>query len=367
MGHRARVAALIALAALTAACGDPFVVIGDSPGVLRIVAGVPDSAGNSLAERATESLLNEPHGIAAGADGMIYIADKRNARLLAISPSGEVAVLVDHSDRSEEPRLRDPDGLALSGASRLVISDPTANRVWQLDIESRELTPLAGTGNRGTAPDTVDDALAADLNRPTGVAIGPEGGIYFSELEAHRVRCIEPGGVLVTFAGTGARGFKGDSGPARLAEMNRPAGLALGTDSLYIADSGNHRIRVVDLGTALIHTVAGSGVGSFSGDGGPATEAALYTPAAVAFSPGARKLYIGDTDNHRVRVVDLETLTIATFAGTGDVVFNGDLRAAGETALMYPRGIAVSPFQMLYISDTGHHIVRRTAIAFLTQ
>jgi len=362
-----RVSAAVTVAALLAAlsaCGDPLVVIGDSPGIVRIVAGLPDQAGDSLDVRGTASQLDTPLGLAADADGVVYVADHRNQRVLAVASSGEIEALVDHGGRTEEPRLRGPDGLALDGGG-LVLADPDGHRVWRLELATGTFEPIAGSGVRGTSSDTVD-ALEANLHTPTGVALGADGTVYFSEFGAHRVRRIEPDGTLVTIAGAGIAGFSGDGGPARLARMLRPAGLAVANGILYIADSGNHRIRAVDLETSIISSVVGQGVGGFGGDGGPADEAKLDTPLAVAVSSDGGLLFIADSDNQRVRVVSMETVTIWTFAGTGDENFNGDLLPAGETALKEPRGLAVSPLDLLYISDTGHHIVRRTAVTFVT-
>jgi sugar lactone lactonase YvrE len=338
-------------------------VIGDSPGIVRIVAGVPDSAGDRLGERATETLLNAPRGVAISEAGVVYIADHENERLLAVASSGRVDILVDGRGQAEGPRLQGPDGLFLAG-ELLLIADPKGHRIWQLELTSGKLTPIAGTGLRGFSADSIDP-LQADLDTPTGVLRTPDERLCFSELFAHRVRCIEPDGMLVTLAGDGVAGSVGDGGPARQARLRRPAGIAEADGVLYIADSGNNRIRAVVLETSVIWTVAGVGVAGFGGDGDLAVEALLDTPLAVALSPDRRLVFIADSQNHRIRTVNLETLTISTYAGTGGQTFQEDLLAAGETALSQPTAVAVSPAGFLYISDTGHHIVRRCAIVFV--
>lgn len=361
-----RLVGSIALAiASLCGCGDPFVVVGDAPGTVRIVAGVPDSVGDGLAERGTEILLDTPLGLAAGADGTVYIADHNNARILAVASSGRVDIVVEGNTAQQELRLMGPDGLVLDGRGGLVIADPESHRIWRLEIGTSELAPLVGTGVRGAAPDTAD-ALLADLDTPTGIAIASDGRVYFTEFLAHRVRRLEPDGTIVTVAGDGFPGFAGDGGPAALARLRRPAGIAIADGVLYIADSGNHRIRAVDTETWLISTLAGQGLAGFDGDGGSAAGAKLDAPLAVAVSSDARTLFIADSNNHRIRAVNLRTMVISTFAGTGDDRFNGDLLAAGETAISSPRGITVSPLDFLYISDTGHHIVRRTAVRFFS-
>ncbi|MBI4546028.1 MAG: hypothetical protein HY703_12580, partial [Gemmatimonadetes bacterium] len=142
------------------------------------------------------------------------------------------------------------------------------------------------------------------------------------------------------------------------------AGLALGGGLLYIVDSANQRVRAVELASGVIKSVAGTGIRGFAGDGGPATEALLQDPQGVAVSPDGRTLFIADAGNHRVRTVNLATGLIATFAGTGDEAFTGDRGPAGETALSGPTSVAASPFSLLFIADTGHHIVWRSAVRF---
>ena len=356
----------VALAFLSlTACGDPLVVVGDAPGIVRIVAGMPEVAGDSLGERATDSRLNSPVGLAADAAGVAYIADRENARILVVPSTGLIDVLIDHSDRTVEPRLREPNGLALDGRGGLLVADSKGDRVWRVDLATGDAMPIAGSGTRGTSADTVV-ALQADLSIPTGIAVTADGSVYFSEFTGHRVRRIDPDGMLITFAGDGLAGSGGDGRLATGARVRRPAGLAVSNGVLYIADSGNHAVRAVDLETSIIESIAGRGFAGFSGDGELATTALLDTPLALALSHDGRTLFIADSDNNRIRAVNLQTSTISSFAGTGDASFNGDLRAAGETALSDPRGITVSDFDFLYIADTGHHTVLRTAVRFVT-
>jgi DNA-binding beta-propeller fold protein YncE len=361
MGHRSRFAALAA-ALFASACGDPFVVIGDSPGTFRIVAGVPDSTGSEVGATATETLLQMPIGLAADMDGTVYIADHGNARVLALLPSGGVEVLVDGD--FPEPRPAAPHNLAVTHAGSLLITDPGSHRVFRLDPASGALSPVAGTGQRGAGPDTVD-ALTTPLETPTGIAVASDGTVFFTESFAHRIRRLDASGTLTTFAGIGVPGFAGDDNPARSARFRNPSGLAIADGRLYVADTGNNRIRVIDLTTGIITTAAGAGSGGFGGDGGPAGEALLNAPLAVAAADRAGTIYVGDTDNHRVRAVSLGSGTIWTFAGTGTTDFNGDLLAVGETALNSPQGLSLSELGLLIVSDTGHHIVRRTAVALI--
>lgn len=362
MGTEARLAALTA-AVLATACGDPLVVVGDSPGIMRVVAGIPDSAGHQLGERATQSLLNAPFGVIAAELGVVYIADHSNSRILEVTSAGSVQAVTAASGGTE-PALQGPAGLAIDSDGRLLIADQAGHRVLLLDLTSGVMTAIAGTGTRGADVDTVD-AILASLDSPTGVALAADGTIYFSEASAHRIRRLDPGGLLTTYAGTGSPGASGDGGQAVSARLRNPAGLAIADGVMYLADSGNHRIRAIDLNTEVITTIAGAGADGFGGDGGPAIDALLSQPLAVSIVSGSAFLYVADSGNHRIRAVDLRTQNISTFAGTGETNFNGDLLAAGESTLSDPHGLSLAPSGFLYVSDSGHHIVRRVATAFV--
>lgn len=355
-------ASVLALGSL--ACGEPLVAIGDAPGLLRIVAGVPDSSGSRIGEVARRSLLDTPQGLAVGRDETLYIADTENGRILAVTTSGGIQIVIDVAAGSTGPR--EPVGVAVNAIGDLIVADTEGHRVWRVDSNGAGAEPIAGSGAPGSAPDTVTDALEAALLEPSGLAVDPNGRVFFSEIGGHRVRRLDPDGQLVTVAGDGQPGFSGDGGRAERARLRRPAGLSLAAGVLYVADSGNHRVRAVELEAGIIRTVAGSGVPDFAGDGGLAVEASLERPQSVTVSDDGSVLFIADTNNHRIRLINLDTGMITTFAGNGDEAFNGDLRDAGLTALSSPSGLALSPLGFLFVSDTGHHIVRRAAVRFIS-
>ena len=196
------------------------------------------------------------------------------------------------------------------------------------------------------------------------MAVDVDGTIYISESRGARVRTIGPDGTLGTVAGTGEAGYSGDGGAAIEARLDFPLGLDLAAGRLYVADAGNHRIRSVDLDGGTISTLAGSGPAGFAGDGGPATDASLRQPNDVAVSEDGQRIYIADSFNHRIRLVQAASGRIETFAGTGDTGYSGELLDAGATSLSGPRGVATSPFGLLFVGDTGHDIVWRVALDF---
>jgi len=206
--------------------------------------------------------------------------------------------------------------------------------------------PKAYSGDGGPASE-------ADLGGVTGLAVGPDGSLYFAEYARHRIRKIDPDGIITTVAGNGDYGYSGDGGPATQARLRGPQDVAVGRDgSLYIADTGNHRIRKVSR-NGIITTVAGNGQPGYSGDGGLPTRASLRWPEAVAVSP-AGILYIADTANNRIRKVGPGS--IVTVAGNGGVEPSGEGRPATEFGLATPYYIAVGPEGDLYVAD--HHHLR---------
>ncbi len=216
---------------------------------------------------------------------------------------------------------------------------------------------VAGTGLHGYSGDG-DLAVAAQLANPSGVAMDLEGNIYIADTDNHRIRKVDREGVISTFAGTGEAGFFGDGRPASEARLRHPTGLAMGpAGDLFVADTGNHRVRAIQP-SGLIRTVAGGGDDGFSGDGSSATEAMLSEPAAVAVD-AAGTVLIADSANHRIRRV--ASGVIETVAGTGLRGFGGDGGPAGRAALRFPKGISFDGAGNIFVADTGNNRVRRIA------
>jgi sugar lactone lactonase YvrE len=199
-------------------------------------------------------------------------------------------------------------------------------------------------------------AAEARVNWPWSVAVGADGSLYIADTGNSRVRKVDPAGVITTLAGNGKKAYSGDGGPATWAAV-RPTAVALGAGgTFYIADAGNNRVRRVDA-DGVITTFAGNGEAGYSGDGGPAIEASLHDPTDVAMGADG-SLYIADTLNNRVRKVDTAGV-IATVAGDGREAYAHDGGPATEAALHWPEGVAVAPGGTLYIADRGNERVRK--------
>ena len=350
------------LAIAVAGCGEPVAVLGDIPGAMRIVAGVANASGESAEPLATDSRLADPTGLAIGPDGMLFVVEAINARVITVASNGKLGVV--RADRfCSGDCLESPADAALDPLGRLIVADLAGHRIWRFDPTTDSAEILAGTGEVGITPDGTP-AAGSPLDRPSGVAVDADGVIYFAELGNHRVRFIDAAGALRTLAGNGTPGLSGDGGPADAAEIDTPRGLDIAAGILYLADSGNDRIRAVSLDDGTITTVAGTGLRGFGGDGGPALTASLNAPEDVAATPDGRRIFIADTGNHRVRHVPFESGLIETFAGTGGTGFTGNFLDAGATSVASPSGLATGPFGFLFISDPGHDVVWRVVLGF---
>jgi sugar lactone lactonase YvrE len=204
----------------------------------------------------------------------------------------------------------------------------------------------------GGAKSNAVRAAEAKLTLPFGVDFDAAGNIYFVELTGYRLRKIDANRLVTTVAGTGEKGDSGDGGPGLQARFNGMHSLAVGANSdLYLADTWNNRVRKVDLRTGMITAFAGTGVTGFSGDGGPALEAKLGGVYCAALDPKKERLYLADLDNRRIRVVNLATGIIDTVAGNGQRGVPRDGDDAKASPLVDPRAVAVDGKRNVYILE----------------
>ena len=365
--------------ATSAPLNAPHAIAVDSTGNLYITANVrvrkvtPDGTINTFAGNgnigvsgdggpATSAALNFPDGLAVDAIGDVFIADTSNARVRKVGLDGTITTVAGTSlanfsgdgGSATTASLSDPSGVAVDGAGNLYIADFFNNRIRKVSPLGI-ITTVAGNGVAGASGDG-GSAVSASLNAPEGVAVDSTGNIYIADFDNDLVRKVNSAGIITTLVGTGVTGFSGDGGQATRSQLNSPADVVLdAAGNLYIADSGNNRIRKVTP-DGTISTVAGSGptgasTGGFSGDGGPATRALLNNPTGVAVD-AAGTLYIADTGNDRIRKVNTDGI-ISTVAGGGSNPnwLNGD--PATTAKLYYPTGIAVDLAGNLYIGETN--------------
>jgi DNA-binding beta-propeller fold protein YncE len=221
------------------------------------------------------------------------------------------------------------------------------------------ISTAVGTAEAGNAGDGVP-ALKAPLNQPFDLAFDTTGNLFFSDTGNHRIRRLDARtGLVTTIAGDGTKGFAGDGGPAASARLDEPYGVVVDAGgNVYFADRLNRRVRRVDARSGQIRTVAGDGSKTFSGDGGPAVRAGLVEPNGVALDASGRKLYVADVADHRIRLVDLETGTITTFAGTGTGKHEGDGGPAVAASIAGARAVDLGPDGTVYILERQGNTLR---------
>jgi sugar lactone lactonase YvrE len=290
-------------------------------------------------------------------------------------------------------QLNDPIRVAVDAVGNLYIDDYGNNRIRKVDTTGI-ITTVAGNGlgsckrnSTGCYSGDGGPATLAQLNGPFGVALDAFGDLYIADDGNNRIRKVDANGIITVAAGNGALtpygyscswcppgwfyiegyigSYSGDGGPASAAGLNGPGGVTVdAAGDIYIADSGNQRIRKVNA-SGIITTVAGGNApwfdyegfaGGFSGDGGPATSAELNYPLATAVD-AAGNLYIADPGNNRVREVDARGI-ITTVAGNGTPGYSGDGGPATEAALSCS-GIAMDGAGNIFIADAGNNAIRR--------
>jgi sugar lactone lactonase YvrE len=278
--------------------------------------------------------------------------------LLAQTVKTTAGGFVGDSGPATKAALDWPVFVAQDKSGNLYISELYGHRIRKV-TPAGAISTYAGTGIAGFSGDG-GPANAAKLSNPTGLTFDPAGDLIVAEQGNNRIRKIDATGTITTIAGTGAIGYSGDHGPALLATFNSPYAVAYdAAGNLYITDVLNYVVRVVNT-SGIINTYAGNGTAGYSGDGGPATSASLNFPRGMAFDASGN-LYIADTSNHRVRVVN-PAGTINTFAGTGLGRYSGDGGLATNARIGNPRGVTVHNGS-LYISNAGQSTTRRVNIS----
>ncbi|HVK03484.1 MAG TPA: hypothetical protein VM490_08410 [Armatimonadaceae bacterium] len=206
----------------------------------------------------------------------------------------------------EDARFRDPHDVIRFAKNSVLVADVAASQVHEIDVESGAILRTLGTGRKAREGDG-GPVEKASFQGSRALARDPrDGTLYVIEREGHRIRRVDPKGVITTLAGLGKPGYEGDGGPASAASFRGPKGACVDPKSgdLYVVDTENHAVRRIDAKTGVITTVAGGRKGA-AGDGGPATAAGLDRPHGIALSPDGARLYIADSENHRVRRVVL--------------------------------------------------------------
>lgn len=364
---------VIALAILAVAGGAALaalVIVTQPPSrapTVTTVAGSGVIAFSTDGSSPIETALARPVAIALDSNDELYVLDGDRVRkvgsraVITVVGTGQAGYSGDGA-AATAARLNSPRALAFDSQGNLYIADTLNNAVRRVDPHG-VIATVAGTGEAGSSGDG-GPATSARLSSPSGVAVGFGGALYIADSGNNRIRRVAPDGTITSYAGTGEPRYAGDGGPATSAPLNSPQGLAFDSEgNLYIADTLNDRVRKVDL-EGTITTIAGSGIRTFAGDGGPARFAALNLAAGPLESAGQAlavdtqgNLFIADADNQRVRRVGLNGV-ITTVAGNGQVGYSGDRGPATSAAFNAPLGVAADLYGHIYIADTKNGRIR---------
>ncbi|KAL0491389.1 NHL repeat-containing protein, partial [Acrasis kona] len=330
---------------------------------------------------------NEPYTYAALQDpeitavdsinNLVYIADSGNHRIRVVNrTSGLMSTFAGTGVKGYNgdnitaisASLFYPAGVAVDNINNLVyIADTSNSRIRVVNRTSGMISTFAGTGERGYNGDNIA-ATSASLSCPAGVAVDNINNlVYIAGSDSHRIRVVNrTSGMMSTFAGTGESGYNGDNIAATSASLSYPAGVAVDNinNLVYIADTSNSRIRVVNRTNGMMSTIAGDGGYGLNGDYIRATSTSLRSPTEVAVDNINDLVYIADSYNNRILVVDRTSGLINTVAGTGERGYNGDNVAATNALLSRPRGVSIDNINnLLYIADKENHLIRSVPLS----
>jgi len=313
--------------------------------------------------------LSYPRGMAFTADGMLYFAqagdhvlrvfDTNTGLVHHVAGTGVLGYNGDGGPAAEAG-LAAPYDVAVDPEGNVYISEADAYRIRKVNGVDATIGTFAGTLSPGN--NTEVPATQAAMNGPRGITFTEDGDLLIALIGNECIRYVDAdSSYLHAFAGSGnpgSTGFSGDGGPALNAQFFAPYGVKEAPNgNVYIADLNNRRIRMVDVTTGIITTVAGNGLDAFDGDGIPATEAAIGRPEFLAFDADGN-LFFTNAEQCRIRRVDATTGLISTVAGTGVAGYSGDGGPATAAAINFPAGMVVDPAGRIYVADSYNQRIR---------
>jgi sugar lactone lactonase YvrE len=334
------------------ALGNLGVVIGQTNAVTTLAGSGSATFADGTGAQAS---FKNPFGVAVAPDGTIYVADTDNHCIRKVTPGGVVTTLAGSSAGGIDgtgtgAQFNGPSGLAIGPDGNIYVADRSNHRIRKV-TPGGVVTTLAGSGANAFADGT---GTAASFHEPQAIAIGPDGTIYVADRSNQRIRKVTPGGVVTTLAGNGTAAFADGTGSA--ARFNYPQGVAVGPDgNIYVGEFFNHRIRKVTPG-GVVTTLAGSGSITFAD--GTGSEASFAFPEGVAVGPDGT-IYVADSGNHRIRkmIFNGSAWVVTTLAGSGSFAFADGIGAAAS--FKNPVGVAVGPDGTIYIGDSLNHRIRK--------
>ena len=326
---------------------------------------------------ATSAKMRSPQGMAIhSSTGDLYISDRHNNLVRMVSKStGIITTVVGNGlygyngdgMLATSSRLSYPTDVATDPVTGdLYIADSYNSIIRLLTKSTGIISTIAGTGAMGYSGDG-GLAVEATLSYPEGIDVDPStGNLYIADTFNNVIRMITKStGIITTIAGLRLLGYDGDGGPATLASLYSPSGIAVAavTGDVYVADTGNSMIRMITKSTGIVTTIAGTGASGYSGDGGPATSATLRRPSGVAIDVLTGNIYISDSYNNAIRMITKSTGMMTTVAGTSRKGYSGDGGPAALAMFSYPQSVVIDASSgILYIADADNNVIRSVVL-----
>ncbi|MGZ3863093.1 MAG: NHL domain-containing protein [Bacteroidia bacterium] len=332
-------------------------------GIINTVAGNGVNGYSGDGGPATSAKLSQPSAVALDTSGNLYITDLDNSRIRKVDKNGIMSTFAGtgtwgysgDGGLATNAQLADCFGIATDLVGNVYFTSANCHCVRKVDT-SGIISTIIGNGVQGYSGDE-GPAISASLNAPYGIFVSSFGNVYFSDPGNNCIRVVNTSGIISTVAGNGTQGYSGDGGLATVATLSSPTGICLdGQGNMYIMDSGNERIRKVDI-NGVISTFAGNGMGGYSGDGGIATNAGISVGDGLCVDSWGN-LYFADTHNMRVRMINTNGI-ISTIAGNGGMNLSGDGGPAINASIYLPYGINFDRSGNLYIADLNNYVVRK--------
>ncbi len=328
--------------------------------IITTFAGTGTAGYSGDGGQATNAQINNPIAIAVDTAGNIYLGEQLSHVVRKITPSGIITTIAGNgtagnsgdSGHATDAQLSEPCGIVVDLVGNIYITDEYNNNIRRVS-NTGVISTIAGGGT-----DFWTDGIAATdaIIKPFGIAIDRAGNLVYGDRITHRVRKINTSGIITTVAGTGTPSYGGDGGPATAANFTDPNSVAIdASGNIYTYDNNSLRIREINT-AGIVNTIAGTGTAGFGGDGGQATAALINHGVSVSVDISGN-LLLGDSNNNRIRKINLATGIITTLAGGG----TGGLGDGGPSIaakLNYPSGIAVAPKGNIYIADKFNNRVR---------
>ncbi len=334
---------------------------------ITTIAGSGKTGDVVVKARADQVPLSNPFGIQVESDGSLIIASWDQHVIYRLEPSyRSIEVILGSGGKTESQgragdlphkvQLNQPHEVQVASNGDIYVADTTNHRVVKLDGQTGRFDIVAGTGEGGFSGDG-SEARRAQFDQAYSIALDGND-LFVADLGNHRIRLVElDAGTVTTICGTGKKELPEDGKLAKSQPLAGPRSLAVDSENLWIVLREGNSVWRLDRSTLRIHHVAGTGQKGFSGDGGAAKEATFRGPKGIAVDPG-EAVFVADTENHAIRRIDLRSGKIATIVGTGKGGFNGDGDELGKRMLKRPHGVCLLPTGELLIGDSENHRVR---------